>query len=60
MNSKMGISIGCTNSCGIRKGRGFFCVEGLGDGAENIHLGYGVIITKNTMKVSIFNTICEI
>ena len=41
MNSKIGISIGCTNSCGIRKGSGFFGVEGLGDGAENVQLGYG-------------------
>ena len=60
MNSKIGISIGCTNSCGIRKGSGFFGVEGLGDGTEDVHLGYGIIIAKNTMKVSVFNTICEI
>ena len=60
MNSKMGISIGCTNSCGDKEGSGFFGVEGLGDGAKDIHLGYGIIISKNTMKVSIFNAVCEI
>ena len=57
MNSKIGISMGCTNSCGISEGSGFFGVEGLGDGTEDVHLGYGVIITKNTMEVSVFNTI---
>ena len=43
-----------------KEGSGFFCVEGLGDGTKNIHLGYGIIISKNTMKVSIFNAICEV
>ena len=37
-----------------KEGSGFFCVEGLGDGAENIHLGYGVIITKNTIMIRDF------
>ena len=43
-----------------KEGSGFFGVEGFGDGTEDVHLGYGVIITKNTMEVSVFNTICEI
>ena len=43
-----------------KEGSGFFGVEGLADGTKKIHLGYGIIISKNTMKVSIFNTICEV
>ena len=43
-----------------KEGSVFVGVEGLDDGTEDVHLGYGVIITKNTMKVSVFNTICEI
>ena len=29
-------------------------------GQKNIHLGYGIIIAKNTVKVSIFDAICEV
>ena len=43
-----------------KEGSGFFGVEGLGDGAKDLHLGYGIIISKNTMKVSILNAICEV
>ena len=43
-----------------KEGSGFFCVEGLCDGTKNIHLGYGIIITKNTVKVSIFDAKCEL
>ena len=38
----------------------FFFIEGLGDGTEYIHLRDGVIITEDALKVSVFNTICEI
>ena len=43
-----------------KEGSGFFCVEGLRDGTKNIHLGFGIIIAKNTVKVSIFDAICEV
>ena len=42
------------------EGSGFFCVEGLGEGTKNIHLRDGVIITKDALKISIYNTIFEI
>ena len=38
-----------------KEGSGFFCVKGLRDGTKYIHLRYGIIIAKNTVKVSIFN-----
>ena len=60
MNSKIGDFYRLYKLVRDKEGSGFFGVEGLGDGAENVHLGYGVIITKNTMEVSVFNTICEI
>ena len=41
-------------------GLGFFFVEGLGEGTEYIHLGDWIIILEDALKVSIFNTICEI
>ena len=42
------------------EGSGFFDIGGLGEGTENIHLRDGVIITEDALKVSIFNSLCEI
>ena len=42
------------------EGSGFFVVEGLGEGTENIHLGDWVIVAENALEVSIFYTICEV
>ena len=39
---------------------GLFYIEGFSEGTEKIYLCNGVIITKDALKVSIFNTICEI
>ena len=39
---------------------GFFYIEGLGEWAKYIHLGYGVIVSEDALKVSIFIAICEI
>ena len=36
-----------------KEGSGFFCVKGLRDGTKYIHLGYGIIIAEDTVKVSI-------
>ena len=35
-------------------------MEGLGEGTEYIHLGDWVIIPEDALKISIFNTICEV
>ena len=35
-------------------------VEGLGQGAEYIHLGDGVKISEDALEVSIFNTVSEL
>ena len=43
-----------------KEGSGFFCIKALRDGTKNIHLGYGIIIAKDTVKVSIFDAICEV
>ena len=43
-----------------KEGSGFFCVKGLRDGTKYIDLGYGIIIEENTVKVSIFDAICEV
>ena len=42
------------------EGSGFFYVKGLGKWTKYIHLGYGVIISEDALKVSVFNTVCEI
>ena len=38
----------------------FFYIEGLDEWTKNIHLGYGVRVSEDTLKGSIFNAICEI
>ena len=39
---------------------GFFVVEGLREGTKYIHLSDGIIISEDSLKVSIFNAIREI
>ena len=39
---------------------GFFCVKGLRDVTKYIHLCYWVIVSKDTVDVSIFDAISEI
>ena len=43
-----------------KEGPGFFCVKGPRDWTKYIHLGYGIIIAEDNVKVSIFDAICEI
>ena len=42
------------------EGSGFFCGKSFGEWTKYIHLCYGVIISEDAMKVSVFNTVCEI
>ena len=42
------------------EGSGFFIVDGLGKGTENIHLGDRVIVAENALKASIFYAKCEV
>ena len=43
-----------------KEGSGFFVLEGVDDGAEYIHLVYGIIISEDAVKVSIFYTVGEV
>ena len=56
MNSRIGTSTGCRNSCATISGQLVY-VKGLGQGAKFIHLGDGFIISKDALEVSTFNTI---
>ena len=38
---------------------GFLYIEGLGEGTKYIHLGFGVIVSEDALKVSILNAIRE-
>ena len=40
-------------------GSGFFGIEGLRDGTENIHFGNWVILAKDAVEVNIFDAICK-
>ena len=59
MNSRIGISIGCRNSCGIRKGLDSSSWKVFVMG-QNIHLVNGIVVMEDAVEVSIFYTISEI